>query len=1434
MSSPDERKLTISGVKVVFPCKPYPSQFGMMDRVIKGLERKQNSLLESPTGSGKSLALLCSALAWQVAQNEKITKENMNAESVGCSKPCQCHASDAGRSTEYSPESKPGYTSKAEGGKVIDVGDEEVNGKGDDDNDDDDFKPSAKIRTPILGQGKGKKRRHLGIQYEDEPDCCTDNPNVKCTCNTSGPTEAMKKQKLPKIYFGTRTHKQIAQITRELKKTAYHDARMVILASREYTCIHPEVTIQKNKSEGCRERLDIHGQGCKFNDKSKRVFLSQRQLQDELPTAWDLEDLVSSCTKKKACPYFVTRNLKEGADIIFCPYNYLIDPLVRKSMDITLKDQIVILDEAHNIEDCARDAASGSVTTDQITQSILNLQQLMEHNIKYVEHLKLRNMLESLLNFIEGNNSNLDQSDYDTSYKVWSGFDIVVRLKGIGLGPDSFQEYQRCFEQAVAQNDDEAMAVRDRRNKEVKMSSNTQKILEQLFQILDYMYRDDLKFVEDYRTIISNCSMVSRQGHSKFYTLVEAGDRWLGKNRRGGSRIVVFTLNFWCMNPAVAFSDFSSCRNVVLSSGTLSPMSSFASELGTPFPIQLEANHIIEDKQVFVGAVGVGPSGNQLQAVYRNMETFAFQDELGNLIHQVCTKVPHGVLCFLPSYRALDKFIDRWKLTGLWNKLSTCKRVMVEPRAADREDFDGMMKAFYEVVKGDLYNPYLDEAECNDDDSEIDGALFFAVCRGKVSEGMDFADDNARAVITVGIPYPSFKDVQVKLKREYNDKHKIDRGLLSGGDWYEIQAFRALNQALGRCIRHRKDWGALIIVDDRFVKRTEKYCKSLSRWVRSKVQTFDVFSDFLTSMSNFTEKMIKEMPKVSPDTSFIPSTPCDDRRDSVYKRHSLDNSYLNSTIQASPYFTISNQQMPAQMPSMVPPIVPLTQAAGQQVVLNMPGTNQHQTILLTMPQLPVQGTNLPQSAAIPGTSLKSDFRGGNQLDKTNSTDGIKAENVSKAEKKADIVFTLGSSTLSAEEQLKKFVSSSQAPRNQAYYVVVNKGETDERAFFIEPNKKGKSKPNTEKKIEAEKTDDSLVKTLDPVKTEQDKKPVKVEQEVVVPDSSTGDPEPQNKFLKFCQLPKTPAKVPVAAVTPQRQSEQEIKTETVDSVKEEPGSLPQTMSKTSHNPQTTSTSRQLQPTCTSPVLFEDGQTDGPAPDCVDKTNNLADLDKEHSTKKKPIFKKRNSLSTKTLKSEIEDCKGTSKDGDSNIDEVNNDKDNADDFKDESKGGRRIKSTTRGKVDLSVVDKVKQGRKKSDDVLQEAKDKNVGEELLDGESASGNDVNSDEEFLNTRRRGGRKRKSTSKFQEWSKRSRKGVTYEDNENTDEKENKARNQFLSCIKCGNKLLPLGQYEKQKKHPEFLTCVFKKNTELIYFPNMKNKDCQLQTVETETNHKGN
>ena len=42
----------------------------------------------------------------------------------------------------------------------------------------------------------------------------------------------------------------------------------------------------------------------------------------------------------------------------------------------------------------------------------------------------------------------------------------------------------------------------------------------------------------------------------------------------------------------------SKARSIILTSGTLSPMSSFSSELGVTFPIQLEANHVIPESQV--------------------------------------------------------------------------------------------------------------------------------------------------------------------------------------------------------------------------------------------------------------------------------------------------------------------------------------------------------------------------------------------------------------------------------------------------------------------------------------------------------------------------------------------------------------------------------------------------------------------------------------------------------------------------------------------------------------------------------------------------------------------------------------------------------------------------------------------------------------------
>lgn len=42
-----------------------------------------------------------------------------------------------------------------------------------------------------------------------------------------------------------------------------------------------------------------------------------------------------------------------------------------------------------------------------------------------------------------------------------------------------------------------------------------------------------------------------------------------------------------------------------------------------------------------------------------------------------------------------------------------------------------------------------------------------AVCRGKVSEGLDFANANGRAVLIIGLPFPPLKDPRVMLKQRY-------------------------------------------------------------------------------------------------------------------------------------------------------------------------------------------------------------------------------------------------------------------------------------------------------------------------------------------------------------------------------------------------------------------------------------------------------------------------------------------------------------------------------------------------------------------------------------------------------------------------------------------------------------------------------------------
>ena len=66
-------RVLIQGHHVAFPTgkRPFPAQYALMGRIIQALKTGKNALLESPTGTGKTLALLCSTLSWQRREYEE-------------------------------------------------------------------------------------------------------------------------------------------------------------------------------------------------------------------------------------------------------------------------------------------------------------------------------------------------------------------------------------------------------------------------------------------------------------------------------------------------------------------------------------------------------------------------------------------------------------------------------------------------------------------------------------------------------------------------------------------------------------------------------------------------------------------------------------------------------------------------------------------------------------------------------------------------------------------------------------------------------------------------------------------------------------------------------------------------------------------------------------------------------------------------------------------------------------------------------------------------------------------------------------------------------------------------------------------------------------------------------------------------------------------
>lgn len=189
-----------------------------------------------------------------------------------------------------------------------------------------------------------------------------------------------------RILYLTRTNSQQRQVVLEFRRIRERhlvDATCVALQGRTHLCPlrKEDDELQKANAEElavmCRDRcraVDLERAGerppanvtpCRFYRRSDPPNLGPlvTWAKENVPTA---EELVAEAGRRGVCPYETTKALLTEAKLVVAPYVYLFHPGLRRAFlqwtNAKLEDFLVVVDEAHNLPDYARDLASADLT----------------------------------------------------------------------------------------------------------------------------------------------------------------------------------------------------------------------------------------------------------------------------------------------------------------------------------------------------------------------------------------------------------------------------------------------------------------------------------------------------------------------------------------------------------------------------------------------------------------------------------------------------------------------------------------------------------------------------------------------------------------------------------------------------------------------------------------------------------------------------------------------------------------------------------------------------------------------------------------------------------------------------------------------------------------------------------------------------------------
>ena len=533
---------------------------------------------------------------------------------------------------------------------------------------------------------------------------------------------------------------------------------------------------------------------------------------------YDLAELKKWGKSKGWCPYFLTRQAINHANILVFNYQYMLDPKVAKMVSKELESEsIIVFDEAHNIDSVCIEALSVNINERALEQATRSLGRLSSEvsRIKKTDNQRLQQEYQNLVaGLIDQGLLQEPTQNAGLSSNVLSDDVLNESVPGNIRRAEHFigfmkkiVEHLKARLRAVAGpnggvQSETPLAFLHRMTNGTSLEAKPLKFaysrLTSLLRTLQVSNLDDfnaLTDVADFSTLLATYS----EGVAKFAIIMEPN----GSSIPGAVDPVI---QLACLDSSLAIAPlFKRFGSVIITSGTLSPIDLYPKLLQFEPCISESFNMSTFRPCIRPMVITRGSDQLAVSTKFEDRGDMGVVRNYGAMLVELCSVIPDGVVAFFTSYSYMESLVSEWDAMGILRELTKSKLVFIETK---------------DVVETTLaLDNYRRACDCGR------GAVFLSVARGKVSEGINFDRHYGRAVIMFGIPFQYTLSHVLRARLEYLQTHYQIREQ----DFLNFDALRQASQCVGRVIRSKTDYGLMIFADSRY-NRHDKRSK-LPKWI---------------------------------------------------------------------------------------------------------------------------------------------------------------------------------------------------------------------------------------------------------------------------------------------------------------------------------------------------------------------------------------------------------------------------------------------------------------------------------------------------------------------------------------------------------------------------------------------------------------------------